>query len=39
MDELEINVAKEGAYQELCAFLDAEPMREKFPWRNKTVKA
>lgn len=35
-DLLIINVAEEGAYQKLCDFLGVEPVRDGFPWKNKT---
>jgi len=35
-DLLILNVAEEGAYQKLCEFLDRKPIREGFPWKNKT---
>lgn len=33
---LVINVADKNSYQKLCAFLDIEPLRETFEWKNKT---
>lgn len=33
---LVINVAKPGAYQHFCTFLGLKPVREEFPWSNKT---
>ncbi len=35
-DLLVLNVSKERAYQKLCDFLEVEPVRERFPWKNKT---
>lgn len=37
-DLLVINVAQDGAYKELCDFLECEPVRDEFPWKNKTKK-
>lgn len=31
-----LNVADDGAYQELCAFLGEKPLYETMPWKNKT---
>ncbi len=31
-----INVSAENSYLELCDFLHLKPLREKFPWINKT---
>lgn len=33
---LTINVAEDGAYQELCTFLGEEPFRDAMPWENRT---
>ena len=33
---LTINVAEEGAYQELCSFLGRDPLYDRMPWENKT---
>ena len=33
---LTIDVAEDGAYQELCSFLGKEPMYDEMPWENKT---
>lgn len=33
---LTINVAEEGAYQELCSFLGCEPVYDRMPWENRT---
>jgi len=35
-DLLILNVAEDGAYLKLCEFLGEEPVREGFPWKNKT---
>jgi hypothetical protein len=35
-DLLVLNVAEDNAYQELCVFLEVEPVRDKFPWKNRT---
>lgn len=36
-DLLIINVAEEGSYQKLCDFVGVKPVRENFPWKNKTA--
>lgn len=33
---LVLNVAEKGSYQRLCAFIQAEPLYDEFPWENKT---
>ena len=33
---LEINVSEEGTYQKLCGFLNVRPVRQEFPWENKS---
>ena len=33
---LTIDLAEDGAYQQLCAFLGKEPMYEEMSWKNKT---
>jgi hypothetical protein len=33
---LVVNVADDGAYQELCSFLGEEPLYDAMPWENKT---
>ena len=35
-DLLVLNVAEDGAYNRLCAFLGAQPKRDSFPWKNRT---
>lgn len=35
-DLLVLNVSNEGAYRQLCDFLEVKPIREAFPWENKT---
>lgn len=35
-DLLVLNVADKHAYKTLCDFLDVEPVRESFPWKNRT---
>lgn len=33
-----LNVADDGAYQELCDLLGEEPLYDSMPWENKTSK-
>lgn len=33
---IEINVSKKQDYRKLCEFLEKEPLRDNFPWLNKT---
>jgi len=33
---LTIDVAEDNAYQQLCTFLNREPVYEEMPWKNKT---
>lgn len=35
-DLLILNVSEKGAYLKLCDFLNVDPVREEFPWKNKT---
>lgn len=35
-DLLILNVAEKGAYHNLCEFLEIEPLRDRFPWKNKS---
>lgn len=35
-DLLVLNVAKEESYKKLCDFLGEKPVRDDFPWKNKT---
>lgn len=34
---LVINLKKENSYMEFCEFLNKNPMRKEFPWKNKTL--
>lgn len=36
-DLLVLNVAKDGAYDRLCQFLDKPAMSRSFPWENRTA--
>lgn len=36
-DLLVLNVAEDNSYKKLCDFLKLEPVREKFPWENKST--
>ncbi|MCC5941638.1 MAG: hypothetical protein JJU37_08865 [Balneolaceae bacterium] len=38
-DLLILNVAEDGAYKNLCEFLNRKPVRDEFPWKNRTVEA
>jgi len=35
-DLLVLNIGDPDAYQDLCTFLEKEPIRETMPWKNKT---
>ena len=36
-DLLVINVAEKGSYAKLCAFLGKEPVKDEFPWLNRSA--